>query len=75
MKKIVILAVLLSAFLVVAGCGTGTRNSSKPQSQWGADHAECEKSIRKGLSESPEAYDASQEMRLIKICMQKKGWH
>jgi hypothetical protein len=74
MKKIVILAVLLSALLIVAGC-TGTKNSSKPQSQWGADHAECEQSIRKGLSEMPEAYDVTDEMRLIKICMQKKGWH
>ena len=75
MKKLFLLAFLLSAILVVTGCRTGTRHPTKDRSEWGQDHAECERLIRKGVRENPESYDTLDEMKLIKSCMQKKGWH
>jgi len=74
MKKLFFPALLLSAALIVAGCGTGTRNSTKDRSEWGRDHAACERIIRKGVRENPESYDTLDEMNLIKSCMRKKGW-
>ncbi len=75
MKKLFGLVVLLSVVSLAAGACTGTRHSSKDREQWGEDHAACERSVRKELSENPGDYGADDEIRLIKICMdKKKGW-
>ncbi len=74
MQKKIALVLLLSIFLIACGSRTGTRHPSKDQSEWGTDHAECERIVRDGVRPNPEAYDTATEMRLIKTCMQKKGW-
>lgn len=75
MKKLFVLVLLLSAILAAAGCRTGTRHPTKDRSEWGRDHAECEQIIRKGIRENPDSYGTLDEMKLIRSCMQKKGWH
>ncbi len=74
MKKRLIRICLLGAILIVAGCGTGTWHPSKDRSEWSKDHAECEQIIRDGVRDNPQAYDTMDEMKLIKSCMEKKGW-
>jgi len=74
MKKRFLLVCLLSAILIAAGCRTGTWHPSKDSSEWGKDHAECEKIIRDGVRANPQSYDTMDEMKLIKSCMEKKGW-
>jgi len=74
MQKIVFPALLLGVFLIMAGCRTGTWHPNKDQSEWGRDHAECEEIIRAGVRDSPETYDVVDEVKLIRSCMEKKGW-
>ena len=74
MKKRFFRVFMLSAILIAAGCRTGTWHPSKERSEWGKDHAECERIIRDGVREDPQSYDTLDEMKLIKNCMQKKGW-
>ena len=74
MKKIFLLSILIGVILAMSGCRTGTRHPTKDRSEWGKDHAACEQIIRQGVRENPESYDTLDEMKLIKSCMQKKGW-
>lgn len=74
MQKIFFPALLLGLFLILAGCRTGTWHPHKDQSEWARDHAECEEIIRGGIRENPESYDTLDEMKLIRSCMEKKGW-
>ena len=74
MKHLFSAVFLLGALLVIAGCRTGTWHPSKDRAQWTKDHEECESIIREGIREHPDAYDTLDEMKLIKSCMQKKGW-
>jgi hypothetical protein len=74
MQKAFLLATLLGAILILAGCRTGTWHPSKDKSEWGRDHAECEQIIRDGIRENPESYDVVDEVKLIRSCMAKKGW-
>ena len=74
MQKHFLLVCLLGFVLALAGCRTGTWHPSKERSEWGKDHAECESIIRARVHDNPDAYDTLDEMKLIKSCMQKKGW-
>jgi len=74
MQKIFITALMLGVLITVAGCRTGTWHPHKEQSEWGRDHAECEKIIRAGVRENPESYNTLDEVKLIRSCMAKKGW-
>jgi hypothetical protein len=74
MKKGCLRVFLLSLILVTAGCRTGTWHPSKDRSEWAKDHAECEEIIRGGVRENPQSYDTMDEVKLIRSCMEKKGW-
>lgn len=74
MQKIFLPALLLSVFIFIAGCATGTWNPNKDQSEWAQDHADCEEIIRAGIRENPVTYNAVDEVKLIRSCMEKKGW-
>jgi len=74
MQKQFLLILVLVFGMALAGCRTGTWHPSKDRSEWGKDHAECEEIIRAGVRDNPESYDTMDEMKLIKSCMQKKGW-
>ncbi len=67
---------LLMVFLVsVTGCSHKLQHPTKPRSEWGQDHAECEKEIRAFIRESPDAYGHIDEHKMIQRCMKDKGWH
>lgn len=74
MNMRILMIMLLFVFLNTAGCRTGTWHPSKDRSAWAEDHDECEKIIREGVRDNPQAYDTLDEMKLIKSCMRKKGW-
>jgi hypothetical protein len=73
LKRVMIILLL---FLLIAstGCYRRMYHPTKNRSQWAADHAECEKMVRESIREAPDAYDYKDEHRLIRKCMQKKGW-
>jgi hypothetical protein len=73
MQKIFILSCLVFVF-ITAGCGYNLKHPTKPRSEWGKDHAECERWVRESIRENPDTYSAMDEMVLIKTCMKKKGW-
>jgi len=83
MKKIVPLLLLL--IFLISGCATGTYHPTKPRSEWAKDHKACERQVRDIVREDPDMYDTevdrefainyrSEEQRMIKDCMRRKGW-
>ena len=71
--------------LVFGGCATGTYHPTKPRSEWANDHKDCERRVRDIVREDPDMYGDefdrnffinyhSEEQRLIKECMRRKGW-
>jgi hypothetical protein len=83
MNKIVAICMLLALF--VSGCVTGTYHPTKPRSEWAKDHRECEREVRDIIRDDPDMYDVgfdrgyeisyrTEEQRMIKMCMQRKGW-
>ena len=84
MPKIITITALLFA-LAVAGCATGTYHPTKPRSEWAKDHKDCERRVRDITREDPDLYGEdvdkqfitnkrSDEQRMIKECMRRKGW-
>ena len=82
-KLITIIAIFMA--LAVAGCATGTYHPTKPRSEWAKDHKDCERKVRDITREDPDLYDEdidqqfitnnrSDEQRMIKACMRRKGW-
>ena len=82
-KFITIIALLMA--LAVAGCATGTYHPTKPRSEWAKDHKDCERKVRDITREDPDLYgedvdqqfitnNRSDEQRMIKECMRRKGW-
>ena len=59
---------------LAASCTHKPYHPDKSDRQWAADNADCEKSVREGVRDEPYAYDMFDEMRLIRRCMQEKGW-
>lgn len=74
MKHAVIVLVVLSVFSL-SGCGKQLKHPTKSRSEWSSDNAECEKEVRAIIREVPETYTALDELKMIKKCMQRKGWH
>jgi hypothetical protein len=85
MLKIFTVLILIAA-LAIAGCATGTYHPTKPRSEWAKDHRDCERQVRDIVREDPDLYDSgdydnqmvinyhSEEQRMIKECMRRKGW-
>jgi hypothetical protein len=84
MPKFFTLLVLITT-LAVAGCATGTYHPTKPRSEWANDHKDCERKVRDIVREEPDIYGEnedrsyimnyhSEEQRMIKECMRRKGW-
>lgn len=84
MPKLITIIALLMA-LAVAGCATGTYHPTKPRSEWAKDHKDCERKVRDITREDPDLYgedpdqqfitnNRSDEQRMIKECMRRKGW-
>ena len=82
-KRISIIAIFMA--LAVAGCATGTYHPTKPRSEWAKDHKDCERKVRDITREDPDLYgedvdqqfitnNRSDEQRMIKECMRRKGW-
>ncbi len=74
MRKTFIL-LILAIFILANGCSGRWQHSTKPQSEWGKDHAECERMVRESIREAPDTYGLSNEIVLIRKCMKLKGWH
>lgn len=84
MKKLAVMLMLM-LFMIVAGCATGTYHPTKPRSEWAKDHRDCERQVRSIVREDPELYGSevdqefginyrSEEQRMVKECMRRKGW-
>ena len=84
MSKIIV-SLMLVTMLALAGCVTGTYHPTKPRSEWGNDHRDCERQVRKLAREDPYFYGENRDMhfgmnhhteeqRMIKECMRRKGW-
>ena len=84
MKKIAF-TLIIAMLLIFSGCATGTYHPTKPRSEWGNDHRDCERKVRDIVREDPAMYDVeidrdfapnyrSGEQRMIKECMRRKGW-
>ena len=74
MRKTFYLLILAICILAI-GCGVKWQHPTKPQSEWGKDHAECERMVRESIRETPDTYGVSDEIILIRNCMKRKGWH
>ncbi|MCG6909353.1 MAG: hypothetical protein LJE94_04425 [Deltaproteobacteria bacterium] len=83
MKKITVLIFALA--VVVTACATATYHPTKPRSEWGSDHRDCERQVRAIIREDPDIYgddigrdfsfhNHTEEQRMIKECMRRKGW-
>lgn len=73
MKKFFLL-ILLLLLPLTAGCGSPTRHPTKSRSEWGKDQLACER-IVKDMYRNPERrYDDVHQMKMIRRCMNKKGW-
>ena len=48
----------------------------KSDSEWAADNEACQKSVWEGIRDDPGryTYDHFDEMRLVRECMEEKGW-
>ena len=67
---------ILAIYILAIGCSVKWQHPTKPQSEWGRDHAECERMVHESIREAPDAvYDVSTEIILIRNCMKHKGWH
>jgi hypothetical protein len=85
MPKVIAILMLITT-LAVAGCATGTYHPTKPRSEWANDHRDCERQVRDIIREDPDLYDRgdynnqydmnihTEEQRMIKACMRRKGW-
>ena len=84
MPKFITILMLISA-LAVVGCATGTYHPTKPRSEWGNDHKDCERKARGIAREEPDLYGEdidqdfvtnyrTEEQSMIKECMRRKGW-
>lgn len=84
MPKFITILLLITA-LAVAGCATGTYHPTKPRSEWSKDHKDCERQARDIVREDPDIYGEgedrsfvinyhSDEQRMVKECMRRKGW-
>jgi len=84
MLKIFTILMLITV-LAIAGCATGTYHPTKPRSEWAKAHRDCERQVRDIIREEPDLYgedidqqlitnNRSEEQRMIKECMRRKGW-
>ena len=84
MPKLITISMLVTA-LLFAGCATGTYHPTKPRSEWANDHRDCERQARDIVREEPDLYGEeddqnfimnyrTEEQRMIKECMRRKGW-
>ena len=68
------LLMTMVAACIAASCTHKPYHPEKSDRHWAIDHEACEKSVRAEIRGEPYAYDAFDEMRLIKRCMREKGW-
>ncbi len=66
------IALFLSPF--IGACTHKPVHPTKSEREWAADHKACEQWVREGIREDPDVYDNLDEMKMIKRCMQQKGW-
>jgi hypothetical protein len=66
-------AIAMASVTIVA-CIQRPVHPTKSQREWTSDHAACEKSVREEIRVDPDTYDNFDEMRMIRKCMQDKGW-
>jgi len=69
-----ILLITAIAVCIASSCTHKPYHPDKSDREWGADHEACEKWVREGIRDEPDTYDNFDEMRLIRQCMQDKGW-
>jgi len=69
------LLLILGIYMLTIGCIGKWQHPTKSRSEWGKDHAECERLVRESIRESPDTYGLDNEIVLIKKCMKLKGWH
>jgi len=46
------LLLILASYVLANGCSGRWKHSTKPQSKWGKDHAECERMVRESIREA-----------------------
>ena len=84
MRIFITILVFITA-LAVSGCATGTYHPTKPRSEWSNDHKDCERKARDIVRDDPSIYSEdpdlsigvnyhSDEQRMVKECMRRKGW-
>ena len=67
-------AVALLLLLPIGACTHKPVHPTKSDREWAADHKACETWAREMVRDEPDSYDNLDEMKMIKSCMQQKGW-
>ena len=74
MKHTIVILVILF-ILSFSGCGKQLKHPTKSRSEWSHDNEACQKLVHEMMQEGDTPPDPGHEMRLIRECMKKKGWH
>lgn len=76
MKRNIVIfsAIVLFVLLFTGACTHKPVHPTKSEHEWGADHKACEQWAREMIRDEPDSYDDLDEMKMIKSCMQRKGW-
>jgi len=59
---------------LLISCTHKPYHPEKIDREWAIDNSACEKSVREDVRYNPDTYDIYDEMRMIRECMQDKGW-
>lgn len=65
---------VVAASILLSACTHKPFHPTKTEREWTIDHQACEMSVRADIRSDPDTYDAMDEMKMIKRCMQEKGW-
>jgi hypothetical protein len=69
--EIIVAAAVLA---LTVSCTHKPYHPHKSDREWAIDHAACERWAREGVRDDPDTYDAMDEMKMIRHCMNQKGW-
>jgi hypothetical protein len=73
-RRIGLLAITLALPVFIGACTHKPVHATKSEREWAVDHDACEKWARDIIRDAPDSYDYLDEMKMIKSCMQQKGW-
>lgn len=69
-----IVAAVTAIAIGALSCTHRPVHPTKSELEWASDHKACEVWAREVVRDDPVTHDDLDEMKMIKICMQEKGW-